>query len=138
MPSTGVRSVCPNCRLVGAHTATDGGCARCGTRVLLVSSKWRAPRRTNDRAWRAVAAGTILWDKRAVRRAATRKAAARQVNQLSSRRVRRAAAIARAAVQAPPGHGTVRLRTFPGHPADCAVCLRGQAVFHSALERMAG
>lgn len=75
MPSTGVRSVCATCRQVGVTAVDDGACARCGASVLLVSSKWRAPRRTNDRVWKAVAVGNVLWDERAVRRAAIRKAA---------------------------------------------------------------
>lgn len=36
--------------------------------------KWRAPRRTDDRAWKAIAAGTTWWDTAAVEKAATAQA----------------------------------------------------------------
>lgn len=38
-------------------------CPECGNEDLLtVSWRWRPPKRTNDRAWKRIAAGDLLWE----------------------------------------------------------------------------
>lgn len=138
MPSTGVRSVCPTCRQVGVTAVGDGACARCGTRVLLVSSKWRAPRRSNDRAWRAVAAGNVLWDARAVRRAAIRRTATVTAHQQRRRAVRQARARAELVVPAPSGHGPIHWHPGPGHPHQCPTCVVARDVFRVLFAELMG
>lgn len=58
---TSFRLVCPICRLV-----TVG----CEHEKLVVSSKWRAPSKNNDRAWKRIEAGEIWWDRNAITRKA--------------------------------------------------------------------
>lgn len=136
MPSTSVRSVCPPCREVSGPRSAEGLCGRCNGPVLLVSSKWRAPRRTNDRAWRAVAGGNVLWDERAVRRAAIRKAVTLTVYQQRRRVVRQARARAEAAVPVPIDHGPVRWHPGPGHPHQCRTCVAARHVFRVVLAEL--
>ena len=73
---TATRHVCQACRQTVSISANADAvvCVLCGGPVTLASSKWRAPRKTNDAAWRRVSAGVWLWDQRAVERAGRRLA----------------------------------------------------------------
>ena len=51
------RAVCATCRRVGS---------RCEHPKVVVGTKWRAPRRSNDAAWQRIAAGEVLWDRKAI------------------------------------------------------------------------
>lgn len=57
--------VCPTCRTVSLTHL-------CEHEIIAVSHKWRAPRKDNDRAWKRVAAGDLLWDHRAVEKSLRR------------------------------------------------------------------
>lgn len=58
-------------------TSTKSFCVECRGKITpqhneshtthYVSSKWRAPRRNNDAAWKRIAAGEIWWDRKAIR-----------------------------------------------------------------------
>lgn len=61
------RTVCPTHRTVDAPA-----CA--GHQTIAVSAKWRAPRRTDDHAWKAIAAGNLWWDTAAVEKVAAAQA----------------------------------------------------------------
>lgn len=89
MPSTSTRVVCVSCRAVGQGGAAHDACAG---PVLTVTARWRAPRRGNDTAWARVAAGELLWDRRAVQRSARRAARRRADAQARARAEQRAAA----------------------------------------------
>lgn len=75
-------SACPSCRTAGVPPAcpasvdADGRrhCGTCGAELVDTPRNWRPPRRSNKSAWRRVAAGEVLWDRRAVARSAERKA----------------------------------------------------------------
>ena len=66
----GSRQVCPECRAVGPIIIT---CAHANK--IWVGPKWRAPKKTNDRAWKRIAEGDILWDHSAIEAVARRDAA---------------------------------------------------------------
>lgn len=61
--------VCIPCRNV---KPTGDACQFCGGPLRWAPKYWRAPRKTNNTAWRRVAEGEWLWDRKAVRRAARR------------------------------------------------------------------
>lgn len=56
MTSSHGQSVCVKCRVV------TSGAIHCGHEIAYVGPKWRAPRKTNDRAWKRIEAGDWLWD----------------------------------------------------------------------------
>lgn len=60
--------VCVPCRRVTRSASNYGvgssHCPSCGKPMESVSYRWRAPKRTNNAAWRAIAAGQWLWDRR--------------------------------------------------------------------------
>lgn len=43
----------------------------CGKDISM-SPRWRAPKKTNDKAWKMIQSGDFLWDKRAKRRRSER------------------------------------------------------------------
>jgi hypothetical protein len=57
----GSRQVCPECRIVAPIVLT---CSHANK--IWVTPKWRAPKKGNDRAWKRIAAGDLLWDHSAV------------------------------------------------------------------------
>jgi len=59
MVSNPHRIVCVKCRKLDAGTP----CNACGGDTVLVHSQWRAPKKTNDRAWKRVENGEWLWDR---------------------------------------------------------------------------
>lgn len=63
MPSTSPY-VCVPCRNVFRLT---GKCPDFGEVLVRRHHKWRAPRKTNDKAWKLIEQGDWLWDKRALR-----------------------------------------------------------------------
>lgn len=65
----GSRQVCPECREVGPVIIT---CAHANK--IWVTPKWRAPKKANDRAWKRIAEGDILWDHGAIEAKARRDA----------------------------------------------------------------
>lgn len=65
MTTSHLRSICAPCRRVDA-TAPDT-CRDCAGPMIQVSSRWRAPKRRNLRAWSRIAAGEVNWDRRAAR-----------------------------------------------------------------------
>lgn len=138
MPSTVTRAVCPTCRVVSPPVTIDHACGRCGHRVLVVPAKWRAPRRRNDRAWRAVAAGRVWWDDRAVTRSQTKAARHRYDHAQRSRTVRRAKDWTLATVHVPSGHGPVRWRPNALHPTDCRTCVTAREVYIAVLADLTG
>lgn len=70
------KTVCVPCRLVwktgrtGWALSTRGRvsvgpatvCSQCGAPTQKVSYKWRPPKKSNDKAWKRVAAGDWLWE----------------------------------------------------------------------------
>lgn len=58
--------VCPTCRTVSLTHL-------CDHEKIAVNYKWRPPRKDNDRGWKRVAAGDLLWDHRAVTRSRRRQ-----------------------------------------------------------------
>lgn len=65
----GSRQVCPECRVVAPIVIT---CAHANK--IWVTPKWRAPKKTNDRAWKRIAEGDVLWDHGAIEAKARRDA----------------------------------------------------------------
>lgn len=79
-------NVCASCRSTSPSTAPapDGEvdahglvvliCAACGSRILRVSAAlWAPPKKTNSRAWKRIAAGELLWDRRRAARSMRRR-----------------------------------------------------------------
>lgn len=64
MVSRSTRTVCLDHRELTVSNAH----ANCNT--ITVHSKWRAPRKTNTKAWKLIEQGILLWDVRAVAAAA--------------------------------------------------------------------
>lgn len=64
MVSTPTRYVCIKCREI---SLTDQ-CLRCGGEATLVHSKWRPPKKHNDKAWKLIEKGEWLWDVRHIDR----------------------------------------------------------------------
>jgi hypothetical protein len=59
--------VCPTCRkFVGWHESRK--CDVCGGDLFIVPRNWSPPKRRNSRAWKRIAKGEVLWDRRRVRR----------------------------------------------------------------------
>lgn len=69
MNSVVTRNVCVPCREVGQTT----NCLTCGRETITVSARWRAPRKTNDRAWKRIERGEILWDRNHIEKVATKR-----------------------------------------------------------------
>ena len=63
MPSNHFTHVCIPCRNVVGY----GLCPECGAERKSVS-RWSAPKKNNDRAWRRIEKGEWLWDRRRVAR----------------------------------------------------------------------
>ena len=55
--------LCVSCRWV--HKAY-GLCPKCGESMRDMGYRWRAPKRTNLKAWRLIEAGDFMWDKKAI------------------------------------------------------------------------
>lgn len=54
------RNVCVKCKTVSLVS-------NCGHEtILVVNSKWRAPKKSNRKAWKEIAAGNIWWDHKAI------------------------------------------------------------------------
>ena len=79
-------NVCPACRDVTPRVEPDPSgdvdrlglprlrCLACGGQVLRVSAAhWAPPKKTNARAWKRIANGELLWDRRRVARAYRRR-----------------------------------------------------------------
>ncbi len=66
MPST-TPVVCIPCR-------SASGCPKGIHEVHHLSYRWRAPKKGNDNAWKKIAAGDWLWDKKAIVRKAIKRA----------------------------------------------------------------
>lgn len=85
------RVVCVPCRHVSVTSRVDSEglshCLQCDGPVLHVGSRWRAPRKSQDGAWKRIAAGDVLWDHRAVERPLRRRIDSEQW--LQNRRWRR-------------------------------------------------
>lgn len=64
MPSNHYMYVCVPCRNVIGHTKA---CPECGKDREL-TYKWSPPKKNNDRAWKRIAKGEWLWDRRRVYR----------------------------------------------------------------------
>ena len=58
-------AVCVPCRDVSAADP----CVKCGEATVRAPYKWSPPRKNNDRAWKRIAKGEWLWDRRRVYRA---------------------------------------------------------------------
>ncbi|WP_277212320.1 hypothetical protein [Isoptericola croceus] len=69
MVSRSMRFVCVRCRAVALRP-----CRRHPCQDIVVSARWRPPRGGDDAAWRRIARGELLWDRRAVQRAEVRRA----------------------------------------------------------------
>lgn len=75
--------ICVSCRNPSTTTTTSAPtdaseppetlCATCGSRVWLRPRNWAPPKKTNDRAWRRLANGEVLWDRRRVARSYRRR-----------------------------------------------------------------
>ncbi|MFD6094602.1 hypothetical protein ACFWGN_21020 [Oerskovia sp. NPDC060338] len=79
--SRSVRFACTTCRTVALTP-----CTKHDEQVLTVSSRWRAPKRRDAKAWARVRAGQLLWDGAAVDRAAVRAAKRRRTAEAAARR----------------------------------------------------
>lgn len=66
MTHHGIVFVCPEHR----HASHWNAC-KCGNNIFM-SPRWRAPKKTNDRAWKMIQNGEFLWDKKAIARKETR------------------------------------------------------------------
>jgi hypothetical protein len=40
----------------------DSPCPHCGEDLLYMGTRWRAPKKGNDRAWKRIEKGDYLWD----------------------------------------------------------------------------
>lgn len=58
--------ICIPCRIADKY---GGVCKRCGESMRSMGSRWSAPRKTNDRAWKRIEVGDIWWDKKKIDRA---------------------------------------------------------------------
>jgi hypothetical protein len=58
MPSNNP-NVCVPCRYVARQTSR---CPHCGAEMVYKRYTWRAPRKTNDAAWKRIEAGHWNWD----------------------------------------------------------------------------
>lgn len=58
-------TVCVSCR-------TINNTPPCAHEKETCHHKWRAPKRSNDRAWKRIAAGDWLWDDTSIRRSVRR------------------------------------------------------------------
>lgn len=61
-------SVCIPCRLYLPKRDEGGNCATCKGEVTPTPYKWSPPKHKNVRAWKRIANGEWLWDRRRVRR----------------------------------------------------------------------
>jgi hypothetical protein len=59
MPHRPYKYVCIACRTISKTSST---CVECQQPTWILHHKWRAPKRTNDRAWKRIAAGDWLWE----------------------------------------------------------------------------
>lgn len=55
--------LCAPCRVVDKYLYT---CPRCGGSMLDMGTRWRAPKKSNKRAWARVDKGDYWWDDRAL------------------------------------------------------------------------
>lgn len=61
-------SVCIPCRLYSPKSDGNGCCAICKGEITSTPYRWSPPKRNNLRAWKRIANGEWLWDRRRVRR----------------------------------------------------------------------
>lgn len=69
MVSRWCRHICAHCRYVGPNPT----CNKCGKVTLMVCSKWRAPSKRNEKAWKLIESGDIWWDKKAIAKKDTKE-----------------------------------------------------------------
>jgi hypothetical protein len=55
--------VCVPCRLAMKSMSV---CSNCHNPAEFCGYRWRAPKRTNDRAWKMIESGDFMWDKKAI------------------------------------------------------------------------
>lgn len=66
-------NVCIPCRNPQARTDGDSHCLKCGSETVHRSlAYWSPPKKNNIRAWKRIAKGEWLWDRRRVLRAERR------------------------------------------------------------------
>lgn len=58
-------TICVPCRNVQRDGQT---CALCREPLTSMGWRWRAPKKDDDRAWALIAAGVLLWDRKAMSR----------------------------------------------------------------------
>lgn len=58
--------VCPKCR-VGRKSNAASSCPRCHTPELNFGKRTTLPKKNNRKAWKRIASGEFLWDRRRVR-----------------------------------------------------------------------
>jgi hypothetical protein len=65
--------VCIKCRNPQAKTDGDSHCLKCGSETTYRSLQyWSPPKKNNLRAWKRIANGEWLWDRRRVQRVGAR------------------------------------------------------------------
>lgn len=64
--------VCTTCRRIVQQYEGDG-CNTCGTVLLSAPYRWSPPKNKDKRAWRRIAKGEWLWDRRRVARQKMRR-----------------------------------------------------------------
>ena len=61
--------LCIPCRRVGKDSAY---CPTCGEPMLNMGSRWRPPKKNNERAWKQIEQKRYLWDEAAVAKTAAK------------------------------------------------------------------
>lgn len=54
---------CAGCRFVAKGMAT---CPQCSNPMMHMGTKWRAPKKNNDKAWARINCGDFWWEKDAI------------------------------------------------------------------------
>jgi len=75
-------NICITCRGVNKHNVSS-----CPGEFVRMSYRWRAPKKSNNKAWNMVANGDVWWDKRHITRKAIKKAR-RFTNRIAGQRKR--------------------------------------------------
>ena len=60
--------ICIPCRFV-TKSVWGANCPKCREPMKNMGTHWRAPKKSNERAWRLIEQGKYLWDEKAVARA---------------------------------------------------------------------
>jgi hypothetical protein len=62
-------NVCVECRNPQARTDGDSHCLKCNSKTIYINLQyWSPPKKNNLRAWKRIANGEWLWDRRRVLR----------------------------------------------------------------------